>query len=173
VLKNGSGSRYVASPLFLLVATGGVTLGALASRLIAGGAGIAVATLLVVTVATRAWGLPSLPRGRTLLERTTAPAAGLFSGGQCTHLIGDYWTVWMAVYHDRLTGRAPARAGVSFRSDVVRELWDNLPEEKRRYCAACSDTGVEYIRALNRVPPLSSAGRTGETCHYRASAGEQ
>jgi hypothetical protein len=172
VARNGSDSRYIVPPLFVLgILAAGVVVYPLTNavrRFQSPAAVIGIASLLIVAVATRAFGFPSPVRGTRYLEEATRPAAESFGSDRCTHMIGDYWRVWMAVYHDMLAGRKPPRHGVTFRSEVTRNLWDREPQEVRTYCGACADPTLEYFRVQQGVPALTKTSREAAVCHWTA-----
>ncbi|MBI3182355.1 MAG: hypothetical protein HYZ28_09450 [Myxococcales bacterium] len=83
----------------------------------------------------------------------------------CTHLAGDYWTVWPAVLHAELVLRERGEArhlwGVSHRSWATRELWWKEAGE-RRFCAPKGDTRYpaeleEY--QVGELVPVAERGR--------------
>lgn len=170
VSRNNSDARYITPPLFVLCVLGAGTISGAVSwafrKLKSPSAAYATATLIVISAATLAFGFPSSARAAGYLEQATRPAAQSFGRGPCTHLLGDYWRVWMAVYHDMLTGRIPPRHGVSLRSNAIRALWDNEPQSKRTYCAACADGMLEYFRVQQGVPPLKLTWSNEVVCQW-------
>lgn len=172
VAKNGYDSRYILSPLLILGALSLSTiLIPVASSLIQTfGRDLAVvmASLMLAAMCISAFGVPSPARGLGFIENSARPAAAVFERTGCTHLIGDYWRVWPAIFHDRLVGRQPARWPVTFRSDAERSLQSGLPQAERTYCSDCEDKSVEYIRILLRIPPLRAAGQDKGVCLFRA-----
>jgi hypothetical protein len=168
VSRNGSDSRYITPPLFVLgVLAVGVIAIPVARKLHSPAMSFGLASLIVVALATRAFGFPSPSQARSYLIEATRPAAQSFGDRPCTHLIGDYWRVWMAAYHDMLTRPVP-RKPVTFRSEMIRPYWDREPQKQRIYCAACSDGTVEFFRIQQGVPPLAVSSNDGAACRWTA-----
>ena len=82
----------------------------------------AVVTLLA---AAATYGTPSLDRVRSDLRSRLGHLSDEVLAAHCTHLAGDYWQVWPAVFHVNMlaheAGRREMLWGVSFRSAPTRE----------------------------------------------------
>jgi hypothetical protein len=94
---------------------------------------IAIAPLLLLAAAT-GYGLPSPGRVRTDLDRFGALTKDMLAAG-CTHLAGDYWTVWPEVFHANLVlrerGEHRTLWGVTFRAQPPSVLWWYTPLGRR------------------------------------------
>jgi hypothetical protein len=94
-------------------------------------ASVALALLLG---AAAAYGLPSPGRVRADLERLGDLTPDVLAA-RCTHLAGDYWTVWPTIFHAHLVlnerGEQRPLWGVTFRAQPTSQLWWNTPLEGR------------------------------------------
>jgi hypothetical protein len=54
---------------------------------------------------------------------------------RCTHVAGNYWTVWKAVFHANLVlherGESRTLWGVSFRCHPTYRFWKAMPMDRR------------------------------------------
>ena len=89
-----------------------------------------------------AYGFPSPRRVRTDLDRLGALTPDVLAAG-CTHIAGDYWTVWTTVFHVNLTlyerGESRSVWGLTFRGQPTSEIWRNMPREERCVCIPVND----------------------------------
>ncbi len=155
--------RYLAqSVLFLQIGLLAVAVGP--PCLAAGGAArrgtYAGAAVLLIAAAIYAYGFPSFAgvRADLAIRRLPTPAAnGLlptFEPGPgmsaddilaagCTHVAGDYWQVWPAVFETNLkmADRHADRVvwGVTFRSSPTRRYWSRTPLEMIRVAVPPGD----------------------------------
>jgi hypothetical protein len=101
----------------------------------------AVASLLLIGVAT-AYGRPSVRGVRKDLDRFGRLTPDVLAAG-CTHIAGDYWTVWPAVFHANLTmyerGEGRTVWGVTFRGQPASEIWKGSSQESRCVCIPARD----------------------------------
>jgi len=174
VKKNNWDSRYISSQLLVIVCASASVLvkplaGAVVQRL---GQRTAptVACLLVVAMATSAFGFPSRGRGTEILRKAMSRDENWYAHPSCTHLVGDYWRVWKLEFHDRLIGRKPPRFAVTDRAEWTRPEWNAGPERDRTYCSASDDPSIEHSRRVNAVPQLEPAGQYGATLLFRTTA---
>jgi hypothetical protein len=85
----------------------------------------------------------------------------------CTHLAGNYWTVWKTVFHANLTlyerGEHRNVWGVTFRGQPASELWIHKPQEERCVCIPVGDPygdnwllsfGFSRFRDVQRWPTV-------------------
>ena len=88
------------------------------------------------------YGFPSLRRVRADLDRFSVLTPDVLAAG-CTHIAGDYWTVWPAIFHVNLTlyERRESRTvwGVTFGGQPTSMIWRTVPQEKRCVCIAVND----------------------------------
>jgi hypothetical protein len=102
---------------------------------------VLAASLLFPSVAW-AYGTPAPRRVRADLDRLGTLTPDVLDAG-CTHVAGNYWTVWKTVFHARLTlyERGDPRNvwGVTFRGQPASELWRDTPQEERCVCIAVND----------------------------------
>jgi hypothetical protein len=99
------------------------------------------------------FGLPSHGSARAAL--LARPEARAIAADGCTHVMGDYWRVWPAVFQARvlLRGRGEERKvwGISYRSTPTRDLW--WPRDWRRARIAVLGS-PRRARAFYRIPPF-------------------
>ena len=175
---NGHDSRY-AQPALVLAQAGllGPPLLALAAWLGERRArwALALALGLPLLAAAVGYGLPSVRGARGDLFRMTPVAEDVRAAG-CTHVAGDYWTVWPAVYLANLlrheAGEAGQVWGLAYRGWHTASLARAVPAERmrvavplgqedeaRRYLAEYGFPPMEEVErgerilVLRRVPP--------------------
>jgi hypothetical protein len=125
-----------------------------------------LAAALLFLSALWAYGTPSPRRVRADLDRLGALTPDLVAAG-CTHLAGNYWTVWKTVFHANLTlyERGDPRIvwGVTFRGQPASELWRQRPQEERCVCIPAGDPfgdnwllafGFSRFRDVQRWPTV-------------------
>ncbi len=104
---------------------------------------ILVSLMLLVGV-TLGYGLPSLRRVRADVDRLSVLTPDVLASG-CTHIAGDYWTVWPAVFHVNLAlyerGESESRTvwGVTYMGQPPSMIWRTIPQEKRCVCIPVND----------------------------------
>jgi hypothetical protein len=131
-----------------------------------------LASPLLVVAAVVSYGLPSLEGVRADVSQNRiptitgiAPLDGIRTedilDARCTHVVGDYWKVWPAVYnanrilHDR--GERTIVWGVSMRSQPTQCFWSKVPVETMRVAVPVGDPQAEeYLRRYG-FPPLEIA----------------
>jgi hypothetical protein len=161
--------RYWTTPVALLLI---ILAGAVAARIMNSGArsmgssaracvGGSVVLLILVTLA---FGRPSVAAARARLDRFTAPDAQEAKALGCTHMLGDYWTIWRTVFHDRVHDPDTPLHAVGFRAEAVRDIWNGVPEKSRVYCGKCSDPLVDRYRNHFGLPPLEASAQAGSLC---------
>jgi hypothetical protein len=155
-------ARYVILPVLLwqaaLLGFAAIQLGAVLrpTRLArALPASLAVAMLLVV--ATR-HGLPSTVVVRAELDASLGRYSEEILAAECTHVTGDYWHVWPAVFHANLRladARSSRRVwGIAERSRPTRPQWRAIPWTDTRIAEIVGDErqAAEFL-ARYGVPP--------------------
>jgi hypothetical protein len=171
VSKNGYDPRYILGPVALIAAVAmyelsGVPAGWLERRL-GRPASAALGCLLAVATVTALFGVPSARAALRDIDRATSGVAAPVRDLACTHVIGNYWNVWEAVFNDRLRTQQQRLWGVSHRSDAIRSEWSAVPRAERRYCAICTDSQLEYMRLTNGVGKLQKEAERDGICVYR------
>jgi hypothetical protein len=114
-------------------------------------ASIAAAALTIAAVAS--YGVPSVGRLRRTIDREFGAMTPYVENTGATVIVGDYWTVWPAVFHANLAsyGR-PGRHvvfGLSYRSDATNPLWWSLVEKQTIVLAGSrldNAVGSELVR---------------------------
>ncbi len=131
---------------------------------------LALAALLAV-VAFR-YGPPSVSRARTALEAGLGRDAHALVAAECTHVIGDYWRVWPAVYHANLMrwdkGESRPVWGISFRAEPTRDLWWQGDWGGARIATFPGDRWARTYRRNFRLPRLYPRERVGTVRVYSA-----
>jgi hypothetical protein len=125
-----------------------------------------LAAALLFGSALWAYGTPSPRRVRADLDRLGTLTPDVLAAG-CTHLAGNYWTVWKTVFHANLTlyERGDPRTiwGVTFRGQPASDLWRSRPQEERCVCIAVGDPfgdnwllayGFSRFRDVQRWPTI-------------------
>jgi hypothetical protein len=167
VLGSDCADRYP-MPAVLCLAAALVTVGAapLAASLpphVRGGLGwLAVPALPLAALAV--WGLPSLGQVRADLAPPKGMAAEDILDARCTHVAGNYWAVWPAVFraHWAAYERGEARTvwGVTYRGQATRAQWEATPREGWRVAVAAEgDRDADYYLEYFHFSPLEEMER--------------
>jgi hypothetical protein len=106
---------------------------------------------------------PSLRACQITLEDSVGRCTEDILAARCTHVAGNYWSVWPAVYHANLAlgARHENRMiwGITGRSELTRRYWQQIPVEEWRI-AVPVDPGP-HVEATARhfcYPPVSQCG---------------
>jgi hypothetical protein len=100
------------------------------------------------------YGSPSLQGVRAQLDRTLGTCTGDILAARCTHVAGNYWTVWPVVFHANLTlyeqGGVGSVWGITTRCEETLGRWRDMPREMARIAvAAGGDADANpYLRAI-------------------------
>lgn len=143
VKTNEMNARYWLTPLMLLqssmclLAVGPLlTISTQRMRRFFVGLGV----VIVPGVAIWVYGLPSIVGVRADLDRTIGTMTRDILDAECTHVLGNFWDVWPAVYHANLTlaDRGDSRVvwGIAHRAEPPRRHWGHLPVESFRFAIA-------------------------------------
>ena len=165
VEMNDYASRYVQPTFFcVLVALWLIPAAAVSSwfeRLGSLELPVLLATLLVPATAGSGW--PGVRHPREELDHSFGELGAALLASPCTHLAGDYWVVWPAVFHANLVARErglPRRFwAVSHRAWPTYESWPS--PDKRTFCAPQADTQwATYLREyeVGEARALSAQG---------------
>jgi hypothetical protein len=169
--------RYLAPPLVLVQAglwslAAGPALAALGEagrrRAWAASAGVLLAS------AAAAYGLPSPAGVRRDIDQKLGALTDDLIAARCTHLTGDYWNVWPAVFHANLVlherGEDRTLWGVTHRSEPTRVLWQSVPRDAARFAIPLGDpAGDSWLRSF-QLPPMAELERR-RTVRVLAPAG--
>ncbi len=115
----------------------------------------ALLTALIATTLLR-YGLPSVDKARAGLEQATGRYGQALLTQGCTHVAGDYWTVWPAVFNARWRAwerNQPGQVwGVSERAHNTSQLWSAMPFDRMRICGVRDDASyADYVRGMGVV----------------------
>jgi hypothetical protein len=99
-------------------------------------AGIAVvAAVALLAAGGWSYGRPSLSGVRRDVDRRCGALTDDLLAAHCTHVAGDYWTVWKAVFHANLVlhdrGESRTLWGVTFRAQPTHRFWKAMPMDRR------------------------------------------
>jgi hypothetical protein len=116
------------------------------------------AGLVLLAASGVSYGLPSIAGIRRDLDRRCGALTADLLDARCTHLAGDYWTVWVAVFHANLVlhdrGEARMLWGVSYRAGPTVPLWDRVAMNERRVAIPVGDAMGEHWLKSYDFPPL-------------------
>jgi hypothetical protein len=104
--------------------------------------------------------LPSLNQVHRDLDRTLGGRTADILASHCSHVAGDYWKVWPAVFHANLTlheqGEKATVWGITFRGGPTQRQWRDLPLEKLRIAVPLEDrkTAEFWLRTF-QLPPMA------------------
>jgi hypothetical protein len=120
--------------------------------------------LLAATAFVNHW--PSVARVRADVDRTLGTLTDDLLATDCTHVAGDYWTVWPAVFHANLTlaERAEQRTiwGLSHRSFPTRLQWDTIARGDVRIGATLEDAQVDQYLSWYGFLPVKTKTTTSK-----------
>ena len=120
--------------------------------------------LLLLAVVVNAFGASSPAAALARIDRITSARVQSIRSLGCTHLVGNYWDTWTAVFHQRSHGYLPMLWAITSRAEVAEPLWASFPPEDRRYCQVCGDPMTEYFRIHFHLPPLRPSSQNGTIC---------
>jgi hypothetical protein len=163
VALNAFSVRYVL-PSLVFATTGLAALGVeLVAARPAASAGVTryvVVPSALLAIAIWAYGPPSLRGARTDLWRVGSYdgwTENLLAAG-CTHVSGNYWRVWPAVFHAAVItherGEDRTLWGLTERAQGARRRWRHLPIDRFRVCVAPDDPEVGRWLARFRLRKL-------------------
>jgi hypothetical protein len=139
VALNGFPSRYYIPAVLLLQAACAVlAVGAIAATI----SSKAVRRLnflsmpLLLVASASAYGFPSIAGVRADIDRLCGAMTADLVDGRCTHLAGEYWSTWPAVFHANLVlyerGVDRTLWGISLRCNPSHTRWRSMPREAMR-----------------------------------------
>jgi hypothetical protein len=156
VKENDFDYRYVVPALIFWQTACVVLLAGLGQRVWRWAVPVGAAALLCA--ATWLYGFPSPARARGEVDRALgARTADILASG-ATHVLGDYWAVWPAVFHANLAlyeQKSDRRLwGISHRSWATHEQWAAVPLHQMRIAVPRGDELWEHWRREYELPPL-------------------
>ena len=111
-----------------------------------------------------AFGPPSLAQVQADLDRLAGGLTADLLAQECTHLAGDYWTVWPSVLHANMAhyARGDNRTlwGISHRGAVTQPRWAAMPRASLRICVPHGDPQAGlwlHQQGLGRLRPVARA----------------
>gem|GEM_PF-1593244 len=111
------------------------------------------------------FGFPSPARAREAVDAGLGLHSEAVLASGATHVIGNFWRVWPAVFHAnlRLDERGDDRKiwGITYRSAPTRDLWMPADWTRARFAALGPDGEVERERRRFGIPPLYRKGYAG------------
>ena len=121
---------------------------------------LAVPSLLLAAVV--GYGVPSLEGVRADLDRLGGARAREVVAARCTHVAGDYWTVWPLVFCANMihyeTGDSRVTWGISFRYRPTQPLGVHVPTNEIRVAVALGEQAeAAYWLEGYGLPPLAVA----------------
>jgi hypothetical protein len=98
------------------------------------------------------FGLPSLTGVRQDIDRQLGQRTAELLAANCTHIAGNYWDVWPAMFHANLVlherGERRVLWGLSDRSLATKALWSQIPLDKVRVGVPLHDKEADgYLKA--------------------------
>jgi hypothetical protein len=122
------------------------------------------------------FGIPSIARVRTDLDRNLGACTKDILNAGCTHVAGDYWKVWSSVFHANLVlyerGEERMVWGLSNRSGPTVCRWQGMPwEEMRVAVPLAADLERDYYWTNSGVPSLVVAEERPTVWILRPEAG--
>lgn len=108
------------------------------------------------------YGRPSMARVRSDLDATIGQYTPDIIQSGATHIIGDYWKVWPAVFHANMMlyemGSDRRIWGVTVRSAPTEIFWSQIPPAKMRLAAIHGDSAIAYTLDEYSFPPVAQVG---------------
>jgi len=98
------------------------------------------------------FGFPSLTGARQDIDRQLGQRTAELLAANCTHIAGNYWDVWPAMFHANLIlyerGETRVLWGLSDRSLATKALWSQIPLDKVRVGVPLHDKEADgYLKA--------------------------
>ena len=104
------------------------------------------------------FGPPSPARARTALDTGLGLCSPAVLASGATHVIGNFWRVWPAVFHAnlRLDERGDQHKiwGITYRSAPTRSLWTPADWTRARFAGLGPDSEIERERRRFGIPTL-------------------
>ncbi|HEY2737249.1 MAG TPA: hypothetical protein VGK45_02525, partial [Thermoanaerobaculia bacterium] len=104
------------------------------------------------------FGPPSPARARTALDTGLGLCSPAILASGATHVIGNFWRVWPAVFHANLLlderGEKQKIWGITYRSAPTRSLWTPTDWTRARFAGLGPDSEIERERRRFGIPPL-------------------
>ena len=157
--RNGYAYRYLIPSLLLLQSASAAVavspLGPVLQRQARGARWLTPAGMLGLWVAAIiGFGLPSLTGVRQDIDRQLGQHTAELLAANCTHIAGNYWDVWPAMFHANLVlyerGETRVLWGLSYRSSATQALWSQIPLDKVRVGVPLHDTEADgYLKAYH------------------------
>jgi hypothetical protein len=111
------------------------------------------------------FGPPSPARARAALDAGLGKYSEEILASGATHVIGNFWRVWPAVFHTNLLlyerGEARRVWGITYRSAPTRSLWTPADWSRARFAVLGPDGEAEWARRHFGMPPLAWVIRPG------------
>lgn len=125
------------------------------------GAVNAIVLLALLPLTFLRYGPPSPAAARAAIDEL-GPAGERIAAAGCTHVLGDYWEVWPAVFRANLVlsekGEGRRVWGASRRSTPTYDLWLRRDWSAERMAVLGTPRQIERLRVFFRIPPLGSPG---------------
>lgn len=117
---------------------------------------LALTALLPITFLR--YGPPSAVEARQALDAGLGRQSSEILAGGATHVIGNFWRVWPAVFHTNLSlfeRGDPRRVwGITFRGLPTRDLWQPPDWSQARFAVLGPEDEVDAWREQIGIPPL-------------------
>jgi hypothetical protein len=131
-----------------------------------------VVALVMATIAN--YGVPSVKRLRLTIDQRFGAMTQQVIATEATVIVGNYWTVWPAVFHANLflyerPGPRWRVFGLTYRSDATDALWSNRQEAKQVLAVGYqNDVSIDgYFAGIHL--PVTLVGRSGRFAIYQIS----
>jgi hypothetical protein len=109
------------------------------------------------------FGLPSLTGVRQDIDRQLGQRTAELLAANCTHIAGNYWDVWPAMFHANLVlherGETHVLWGLSDRSIATKALWSQIPLDKVRIGVPLHDKEVDRHLKAYQFPAMVEVER--------------
>jgi len=165
---NGFNPRYATTSVIMLQCALAVFAG-MQWHAVLGDRKAAIATaglviVLAVAVILR-FGPPS-PRGvRGILDKRFGTCTNDVLTSGCTHICGDFWTVWPAIFHVNMVlheqGSRRRVWGITNRSEPTQDRWRTIPMEEWKVAVPIKDpkNKADFWIKYFKLPPLEEIER--------------
>ncbi len=105
-------------------------------------------SLLLPLTAVCQYGSPSVASARAGLDQSTGYWTADLIDTDCTHLIGDYWCVWPAMFHTNMTwadrGEDRKVWAIAMRAEVTHPQWGQSATERPRIGALAPNPALPH-----------------------------
>ena len=168
VAHNGFNPRYATTSVILLQCAVAVFAGTQWHTVLGDRRAAVATTAMVIALALSVvlkFGLPSPSKVKAVLDKRFGTSTNDILASGCTHICGDFWTVWPAIFHVNMVlyeqGSKRHVWGITNRSEPTQDLWRAIPMKQWKVAVLMKDSQKKVDRWIEyfKLPPLEEIER--------------